>query len=118
MGLASICRPLPARAGPRGSPDGASTSGCDKARLQLLDMVQLRLRQWSLAPSQGPEAWPAGIFTRSIEPLWSLAAAEPALAWRLNSQLRPIRRQRTIARDLLAAVIRFNRRWEQFCPNN
>jgi hypothetical protein len=82
---------------------------CDKARLQLLDMVQLRLRQWSRAVT-GPEAWPA-VFTRSIEPLWSLAAAEPP---RWAEFAAPIRRQRTIARDLLAAVIRFNRRWEQF----
>ena len=36
---------------------------CCKARLQLLDMVQLRLRQWSRAVT-GPDAWPA-VFTGS-----------------------------------------------------
>jgi hypothetical protein len=82
---------------------------CHKARLQLLDMVQLRLRQWSRAVT-GPDAWPA-LFTRSIEPLWPLAAAEPP-KW--SEFPAPLRRQRIIAGDLIAAVLRFNRRWQQF----
>jgi hypothetical protein len=82
---------------------------CRKARLQLLDMVQLRLRQWSTAVT-GPDAWPS-VFTRSIEPLWPLAGAEPP-TW--AEFLAPIRRRRIIAGDLIAAVLRFNRRWEQY----
>ena len=82
---------------------------CHKARLPLLDMVQLRLRQWSRAVT-GPDAWPA-IFARSIEPLWPLAAAEPPNWAEFPA---PIRRQRIIASDLIAAVLRFNRRWQQF----
>jgi hypothetical protein len=82
---------------------------CHKARLQLLDMVQLRLRQWSRAVT-GPDVGPA-VFTRSIEPLWALAKAPPPTWAQFPA---PIRRQRIIAGDLIAAVLRFNRRWEQF----
>ena len=82
---------------------------CRKARGQLLDMVQLRLRQWSRAVT-GPDAW-SRVFTQSIEPLWPLAEAEPP-KWAESPA--PIRRQRIIAGDLVAAVLRFNRRWQQF----
>jgi hypothetical protein len=82
---------------------------CRKARVGLLDMVQLRLRQWSRVVT-GPNAWP-GIFTRSIEPLWPLAEAESPKWAEFPA---PIRRQRVIAHDLIAAVLRFNRRWEQY----
>ena len=75
-------------------------------RGQLLDMVQLRLRQWSGA-AVGPGDW-SGVFTGSIEPLWCLSGAEPP-QWAGSPA--PIRRRRAIARDLIAAVIRFNRRW-------
>ncbi len=83
--------------------------GCRKARGELLDMVQMRLRQWSGAVT-GPAAW-SGIFTRSIEPLWPLAAAE---APRWAEIPASHRRQQIIAADLVAAVVRFNRRWTQF----
>jgi hypothetical protein len=82
---------------------------CQKARFQLLDMVHLRLRQWSRAVT-GPSAWTA-VFTGSIEPLWPLATAEPPIWGEIAA---PLRRQRIIAGDLIAAVLRFNRRWEQF----
>jgi hypothetical protein len=82
---------------------------CHKARLQLLDMVQLRLREWSRAVT-GPDAWRT-VFTRPIEPLWPLAEAEPP---RWAEFPAPIRRQRVVASNLIAAVLRFNRRWEQF----
>ncbi len=45
---------------------------CERVRGQMLDMVRLRLRQWSSAAG-GPRSWP-GVFTGTIEPLWSLAA--------------------------------------------
>ena len=82
---------------------------CQKARFQLLDMVHLRLRQWSRAVT-GPNAWTA-VFAGPIEPLWPLATAEPPIWGEFPA---PIRRQRIIAGDLIAAVLRFNRRWEQY----
>ncbi len=82
---------------------------CRNARGELLDMVQLRLRQWSRAVT-GPDAW-SNVFAASIEPLWPLAEAEPP-HWAESPA--PIRRQRIIAGDLIAAVLRFNRRWPRF----
>ena len=82
---------------------------CRQARAERLDMVHVRLRQWSRAVT-GPEAWSA-VFSASIEPLWALSGAEPA---RWASELAPIRRRVDIARDLIAAVCRFNQRWDQF----
>jgi hypothetical protein len=82
---------------------------CRAARHQLLDMVRMRLRQWSHAVT-GPDSW-SGVFTRSIDPLWPLSAAEEP-EW--ADSLAPLRRQRIIAGDLIAAVLRFNRRWLLF----
>jgi hypothetical protein len=81
---------------------------CRRTRGQLLDMVRLRLRQWARAVI-GPDAW-TSVFTKSIEPLWALAAAEEP-QWAISPA--PIRRQRLIGADLIAAVLRFNRRWAQ-----
>jgi hypothetical protein len=82
---------------------------CRRSRRSMLDMVHLRLRQWSRA-ADGPSAW-SGVFTRSIEPLWVVSeAGEPEWA----DSLAPIRRRRLIAADLTSAVVRFNRRWQQF----
>jgi hypothetical protein len=82
---------------------------CRRARGQLLDMVQLRLRQWSRAVT-GPDEW-STVFTCPIEPLWPLAAAERPTWAEFPAS---IRRQRIIAGDLIAAVLRFNRRWPRF----
>ena len=82
---------------------------CRTARGELLDMVQLRLRQWSRA-TIGPKGW-SSVFVASIEPLWLLAEAEPP-QWAESPA--PIGRQRTIANDLVTAVLRFNRRWPRF----
>ena len=82
---------------------------CRRTRSEMLDMVHLRLRQWSRAVN-GPTAW-SGAFIDSIEPLWPLSGAEEA-AW--ADSLAPIRRRRLIASDLKNAVLRFNRRWTQF----
>jgi hypothetical protein len=51
------------------------------------------------------------VFSASIEPLWPLSEAEPP-QW--ASEPAPLRRQLDIARDLIAAVSRFNQRWRQF----
>jgi hypothetical protein len=82
---------------------------CRKARSGLLDMVQVRLRQWSRAVT-GPDAW-SSVFTAPIEPLWTLAEAEPP-QW--TDTPAPMRRLRIIAGDLVSAVARFNRRWQRF----
>lgn len=78
-------------------------------RQEMLDMVRLRLRQWAAA-APGPDAGPA-YFAGSIARLWPLAGADqprwatrPATRWGL----------RAIARDLLASVERFNRRWAEY----
>jgi hypothetical protein len=75
----------------------------------MLDMVRLRLRQWAAA-APGPEA-DRGYFGESIARLWALAeadaprwAARPGSRWRL----------RAIARDLVASIERFNRRWADY----
>ena len=83
---------------------------CREARGDRLEMVRVRLRQWArIAP--GPDAWTA-VFAASIEPLWPLSGAEPP-QW--GATLPPPRhRQLAVARDLVAAVERFNRRWTEF----
>jgi hypothetical protein len=82
---------------------------CRTARGQMLEMVRLRLRQWSRAVT-GPECWP-GVFSTSIEPLWPLSGAEPPV-WALSPS--SPRLKRAIAGDLVSSVLRFNRRWLQF----
>ncbi|MGO9918519.1 MAG: hypothetical protein ACLQIB_27960 [Isosphaeraceae bacterium] len=79
---------------------------CRAMRGDLLDMVRMRLRQWASSVT-GPDAW-RRIFTASIEPLWDLSDAE-APRWAPSAA--PSRRQIAIARDLIAAVLRFNTRW-------
>jgi hypothetical protein len=75
-------------------------------RLEMLDIVRLRLRQWC-AVAAGPED-AAVVFEGPIESLWALTGAEPG-PWsdRPSSQ----RRQRIVARDLIASIERFNVRW-------
>jgi hypothetical protein len=82
---------------------------CRLTRAQMLEMVRLRLRQWARAVT-GPEAQSA-VFTHSIDALWPLSAAE-APSWARSPA--PVRRQRQIAADLIAAVLRFNRRWAYY----
>jgi hypothetical protein len=82
---------------------------CRAARGQMLEMVRLRLRQWTRA-AVGNESW-RGIFTSTIEPLWELAEADPP-RWGFSDA--PFKRKQAVARDLVAAVERFNRRWHHF----
>ncbi len=82
---------------------------CRAMRGDLLDMVRVRLRQWAGAVT-GTDEW-RRVFTASIEPLWSYCdAGEPRWAEAHASS----RRQLAIGRDLIAAVLRFNARWERF----
>ncbi len=72
-------------------------------------MVQVRLRQWTRVAT-GPDDW-VSVFAVSIEPLWSLSEAEPP-EWAATPAAG--QRRLAVARDLVAAVNRFNRRWVQF----
>jgi hypothetical protein len=82
---------------------------CRQAREDRLDMVRVRLRQWARAAT-GPEDW-ATIFVAPIEPLWPLSGAESP-PWAAAPA--PRHRQVAVARDLVTAVERFNRRWVEF----
>jgi hypothetical protein len=82
---------------------------CRSTRQELLDMVRLRLRQWSHAVT-GPEAW-SEVFSHSIEPLWPMSQADGP---RWAEGPASIRRRSIIGRDLIASVVRFNHRWTQF----
>jgi hypothetical protein len=77
-----------------------------RRRSEMLDMVRLRLRQWASAADG--RAVDSLVFASSIAGLWPLAEAEPP-KWAARSV--PLRRLRGIARDLISAVERFNRRW-------
>jgi hypothetical protein len=82
---------------------------CCRERSAMLEMVRLRLRQWAGSVA-GPDDWPSA-FAAPIAALWPLAAADPP-AW--SDQPAPPRRRRAVARDLVASVQRFNRRWTRF----
>lgn len=82
---------------------------CRKTREEFLEMVQVRLRQWAGA-SVGPDDW-ADVLRGSIEPLWPLSGAD-APQW--ADAPASTRRRRTIVRDLIASVERFNARWRRF----
>jgi hypothetical protein len=82
---------------------------CRQARGERLDMVRLRLRQWNRV-AVGPDDW-ASVFAGTIEPLWTLSEADPP-EWAPTAA--PHHRRFTVARDLVAAIDRFNRRWGQF----
>jgi len=82
---------------------------CDRERSAMLEMVRLRLRQWSAVATGPADGSPP--FAAPIAPLWPLAGAE-APAW--ADRPAPDGRRRAIARDLVASVERFNRRWARF----
>lgn len=82
---------------------------CRQARSERLDMVRVRLRQWTRV-AIGPGDW-SDVFADPIQPLWSLSEAEPP---RWASARGSRHRRLTVARDLVAAVERFNRRWVEF----
>ncbi len=82
---------------------------CRREREAMLEMVRLRLRQWA-ASASGPEAAPL-VFAAPIDDLWPLADAPPP-AW--ADRTATLRKLRSVARDLVASVRRFNHRWERF----
>jgi hypothetical protein len=81
---------------------------CRAERDQMLDMVRLRLAQWSA--SSTPDSW-SDTFVQPIDALWELANA-PGPMWAATPSSRF--RRRGIARDLIASVGRFNGRWDDF----
>ena len=82
---------------------------CREQRDEFLEMVRVRLRQWSRAAA-GPDDWQT-VFAAPIDSLWQHAQSEPP-AW--SGRLAPLRHLRAVARDLKASVERFNERWRQF----
>ncbi|CAN5854153.1 hypothetical protein BH23PLA1_BH23PLA1_32530 [soil metagenome] len=82
---------------------------CRRARLERLDMVQLRLKQWA-AVSTGPDDW-SSTFVTPIADFWTLAEAEPP---RWSDLPATPRRRDAVARDLIASVSRFNHRWTRY----
>ncbi len=79
---------------------------CRRLRLEMMEMVQLRLRQWE-SVAIGFDDW-ADVFETSIERLWADSQAKPP-RW---SDRRASRwRRRGTGRDLAASVTRFNQRW-------
>jgi hypothetical protein len=71
---------------------------CRRERVERLEMVRLRLRQWAGAVT-GPDAW-RGCFDGPIDPLWPLSEAD-APVW--ADRPAPDRRRRAVGRDLVAA---------------
>src|SRR3954451_24126744 len=82
---------------------------CRVQREEMLEMVRLRLRQWSRV-ADGPQS-SSEVFASPIEPLWGLAHSEPP---RWADRPAPPRQRKTVARDLIASIERFNHRWRQF----
>lgn len=82
---------------------------CAFVRAEMLEMVRLRLRQWS-GVAVGPEDF-EGTFESSIWPIFEAAGYAPA-AWASSPGSR--RQRATVARDLASSVARFNSRWGTF----
>ena len=81
---------------------------CHLRREEFLEMVRLRLRQWSRAAA-GRDGW-RGVFTDPIDGLFLAVDFEGLAA---VGEPAPLRQRRAVARDLVASVQRFNRRWRQ-----
>ncbi len=81
----------------------------ERERSGLLEMVRLRLRQWSQVAT-GPDDWP-GVFVSTVAPLYAASRVE-APVW--GSTAGSTRRRQSVARDLVASITRFNTRWRQF----
>ena len=79
---------------------------CRRTRGEMLDMVRLRLRQWSRAVT-GPDDL-VGCLHALDRAVVAPVGAEPPAG---PTSLAPFAASGTIAGDLIAAVLRFNRRW-------
>ena len=81
---------------------------CEQKQDELLEMVQMRLRQWTRVAVA--ESWTV-VFAGPIEPLLRLAKFESP-NWAPHQGTH--RQQRAVAKDLIASVKRFNDRWLPF----
>ncbi len=79
-----------------------------REREGMLDMVRLRLRQWS-GVATGPDDFRPTLRSSPAR-LYELAGAD-APAW--SPRPASARQRTTVARDLAASVGRFNRRWSE-----
>jgi hypothetical protein len=82
---------------------------CRHVREESLEMVRLRLRQWSRVAT-GPDDW-SEVFAEPIEELWQRVQSEPPVR---SERVALVRQKRSVARDLIASVQRFNGKWRQF----
>jgi len=82
---------------------------CRLQREELLEMVRLRLRQWAKVAT-GWHDW-SEIWRSPVDSLWEMAHSEEP-QWAVRPA--PPRQRKTVARDLIASVERFNKRWGQF----
>jgi hypothetical protein len=82
---------------------------CRLQREELLEMVRLRLRQWAKVATDWDD-W-SEIWCSPVDSLWEMAHSEEP-QWALRPA--PPRQRKTVARDLIASVERFNKRWGQF----
>ncbi len=82
---------------------------CRLQREELLEMVRLRLRQWAKVAT-GWHDWPE-IWCSPVHSLWGMAHSEEPL-WAVRPA--PPRQRKTVARDLIASLERFNKRWGGF----
>ena len=80
-----------------------------RERSGMLDMVRTRLKQWASVATGHDDR--SGVFSTPVLPLYAASGAEPP-RW-ASSPAAP-RRRRVIARDLVASLSRFNRRWADF----
>jgi hypothetical protein len=82
---------------------------CRAKRLQMLDMVRMRLKQWARVASGPDDA--RLIFAQPIDPLWELCSADPPQWSRYAASPR---RRRAVGSDLIGAIGRFNERWAEY----
>jgi hypothetical protein len=81
---------------------------CRKQVFELQAMVRLRLRQWAAAAT-GFDDW-RDVWDEPIAKLWE-ATRSPAPTWAPAPA--PRGRRESVARDLVATIKTFNRRWLQ-----
>jgi hypothetical protein len=84
-------------------------SRCLLVREDSLTMVRVRLRQWARVAT-GPDDW-SDVLSGPLDTLWQRAQSEPP-AW--SGQIAGVRQKRSVARDLVASVLRFNGKWQRF----
>jgi hypothetical protein len=79
---------------------------CRRERATMLEMVRLRLKQWAAVATGSETA--LEVFIAPIDGLWPASSASPPL-W--ADRAAPARKLRSVARELVASLERFNRRW-------